>query len=232
MGPAIGSRVPLVEERPVIINNRIYNEHSSDESVEEAPPPLHPTHDAAFYDMFFEDDEQEFNITLRDYPYRVVKAPFDPKPETSEFPLLPILQFRTWHTWLHIKQSNPPRQQVQDRKILTMNAGNNNNSTGLARYHIADEVGDWCGSIVLDTEWAALAGERQEFIAISEAKAFTLAECPEWTYYIPKEREQSEWDLFYVLLVERKEERWERVGVGKVFKEAFHSSKQREIMLS
>ncbi|KAF6834525.1 hypothetical protein CMUS01_06111 [Colletotrichum musicola] len=206
-------KMPFYDERPV---------------MSDAAPP-HPTHDAAFYDMFFEDNEKEFNITLRDYPYRVVKAPFNPKPETSEFPLLPILQFRTWHTWLHIKQSAPPRQQVQDRKVLTMDAGS---STGLARYHIADEVGDWCGSIVLDAEWAAMAGERQEFIAISEAKCFTLAECPEWTYYIPKEREQSEWDLFYVLLVERKEEKWERVGVGKVFKEAFHSSKQREIMLS
>ncbi|CAI0641887.1 unnamed protein product [Colletotrichum noveboracense] len=186
-----------------------------------------PVHTADFFDMFFEDNEKEFSITLRDYPYRVVKAPFEPKPETSEFPLLPILQFRTWHTWLYIKHNGPSERQFHDRKLLSMGT-----ESGLARYHIADEMGDWCGSVVLEAEWAAKASDKQEFIAISEAKSFTRDECPEWTYYIPKEREQSEWDLFYVLLIERKDEKWERVGVGKAFKEAFHNSKQKEIMLS
>ncbi|EQB49161.1 hypothetical protein CGLO_11554 [Colletotrichum gloeosporioides Cg-14] len=186
-----------------------------------------PVHTADFFDMFFEDNEKEFSITLRDYPYRVVKAPFEQKPETSEFPLLPILQFRTWHIWLYIKHNGPSERQFHDRKLLSMGT-----ETGLARYHIADEMGDWCGSVVLEAEWAAKASDKQEFIAISEAKSFTRDECPEWTYYIPKEREQSEWDLFYVLLIERKDEKWERVGVGKVFKEAFHNSKQKEIMLS
>ncbi|KAI8188027.1 hypothetical protein K4K51_007637 [Colletotrichum sp. SAR 10_75] len=186
-----------------------------------------PVYTADFFDMFFEDNEKEFSITLRDYPYRVVKAPFEPKPETSEFPLLPILQFRTWHTWLYIKHNGPSERQFHDRKLLSMGT-----ESGLARYHIADEMGDWCGSVVLEGEWAAKASDKQEFIAISEAKSFTRDECPEWTYYIPKEREQSEWDLFYVLLIERKDERWERVGVGKAFKEAFHNSKQKEIMLS
>ncbi|KAJ5007010.1 hypothetical protein K4K48_001414 [Colletotrichum sp. SAR 10_66] len=186
-----------------------------------------PVHTADFFDMFFEDNEKEFSITLRDYPYRVVKAPFEPKPETSEFPLLPILQFRTWHTWLYIKHNGPSERQFHDRKLLSMGT-----ESGLARYHIADEMGDWCGSVVLEAEWAGKASDKQEFIAISEAKSFTRDECPEWTYYIPKEREQSEWDLFYVLLIQRKDEKWERVGVGKVFKEAFHNSKQKEIMLS
>ncbi|KAJ0383033.1 hypothetical protein COL922a_011307 [Colletotrichum nupharicola] len=186
-----------------------------------------PVHTADFFDMFFEDNDKEFSITLRDYPYRVVKAPFEPKPETSEFPLLPILQFRTWHTWLYIKHNGPSERQFHDRKLLSMGT-----ESGLARYHIADEMGDWCGSVVLEAEWAAKASDKQEFIAISEAKSFTRDECPEWTYYIPKEREQSEWDLFYVLLIERKDEKWQRVGVGKVFKEAFHNSKQKEIMLS
>ncbi|KAI8268727.1 hypothetical protein K4K58_004428 [Colletotrichum sp. SAR11_239] len=186
-----------------------------------------PVHTADFFDMFFEDNEKEFSITLRDYPYRVVKAPFEPKPETSEFPLLPILQFRTWHTWLYIKHNGPSERQFHDRKLLSMGT-----ESGLARYHIADEMGDWCGSVVLEAEWAGKASDKQEFIAISEAKSFTRDECPEWTYYIPKEREQSEWDLFYVLLIERKDEKWERVGLGKVFKEAFHNSKQKEIMLS
>ncbi|WQF89340.1 Putative heterokaryon incompatibility [Colletotrichum destructivum] len=205
-----------------------------------APAPVHsehPTHNADFFDMFFDGGDKDFNITLRDYPYRVVKAPFDPRPQTAEYPLLPILQFRTWHTWLYIRASTPPEQKHDDgdddddddhsrRTSMGLGAG------GQVRHHIADEGGDWCGSIMLDAEWAAKADARQEFIAVSEAKSFTEAECQEWTYYVPKERDQSEWDLFYVLLIERKDERWERIGVGKVFKEAFRGLKQREIMLS
>ena len=68
-------------------------------------------------------------------------------------------------------------------------------------------------------------------MAVSEARSFTLDECPEWTYYVPKEREQSEWDLFYVLLVRRRDEKWERVGLGKVFKEAFRDARWKEVML-
>lgn len=71
-----------------------------------------------------------------------------------------------------------------------------------------------------------------EFIAISEAMKFSTTECETWNYYIPKERDQSEWDLFYMLLIERKDEKWERVGLGKVFKEAFmRTAKWKEIML-
>ncbi|KAL2126110.1 hypothetical protein VTI74DRAFT_1673 [Chaetomium olivicolor] len=62
-----------------------------------------------------------------------------------------------------------------------------------------------------------------EFLAISEAKAFTKDEFPDWTYYIPKERIESEWDLFFVLLVEHfpVEGFYRRVALGKVFKAAF-----------
>ena len=31
-------------------------------------------------------------------------------------------------------------------------------------------------------------------------KGFTPKECSVWTYYIPKKREESEWDLYFVLL--------------------------------
>ncbi|KAK2009237.1 heterokaryon incompatibility protein [Colletotrichum eremochloae] len=209
--------------------------------VDASPPPPaassspeHPRHNATFYDMAFGGDreDQDFRITLRDYPYRVVKAPFDARPETAERPLLPILQFRTWHAWLYIHESGGggggPRSDKDRRQRGASAAGL---GTGQARYHIADEGGDWCGSIVLDAAWAEGKAARQEFIAVSEAKSFTAAECREWTYYVPKERDQSEWDLFYVLLIERRDERWERVGVGKVFKEAFRVLKQKEIML-
>lgn len=205
-----------------------------DTEKQQLPPPdrlqyiqsENPTYNSHFYDMFFDGDDQEFRITLKDYPYRVVKAPFIPHADNLEFPLLPILQFRTWHTWLHIKTASASTEHNESRKRASMEVG-----AGQVRCHIADEAGDWCGSVVLDTRWQASSSSRQEFIAISEAKDFTRAECHDWTYYIPKEREQSEWDLFYVLLIERKDEKWERVGLGKVFKEAFRNARFKEIML-
>ncbi|KAK0714489.1 hypothetical protein B0H67DRAFT_644348 [Lasiosphaeris hirsuta] len=55
-----------------------------------------------------------------------------------------------------------------------------------------------------------------QFAAVSDAKAFARDECPIWTYYIPKERDESEWDVYFMLLLQRNLERglWERVGLG------------------
>lgn len=72
---------------------------------------------------------------------------------------------------------------------------------------------------------------RHEFIAISDALRFSDRECPIWTYYIPKEREESEWDVYYVLLIQYRVDTWKRVGLGKVFKEAFAGSEWKEIIL-
>jgi hypothetical protein len=83
---------------------------------------------------------------------------------------------------------------------------------------------------MVDTKW--LEGQIKEdetevtefnFIAISEAKNFTREEFPDWTYYLPKERDESEWDLFFVLLIEDSPEEgfYRRIALGKVFKAAF-----------
>ena len=70
-------------------------------------------------------------------------------------------------------------------------------------------------------------------MAVSDAKSLTRDECPIWNYYIPKEQEESEWDLYYVLLLQRNRERafWERVALGKVFRAAFGYAKWNEIKL-
>jgi hypothetical protein len=79
------------------------------------------------------------------------------------------------------------------------------------RCHIIDQRGDKCGSIVVDKNWlqrrqrcevnenGITDGQvdktektESEFIAISEAKSFTKEEFPDWTYYIPEERIDSE----------------------------------------
>ena len=135
----------------------------------------------------------------------------------KEFPDQPILQFWTWHTSLHLAPSDDPPPDC---------------GSGLCRDDIADLVCDWRGSLVLDEQRIRDSKfSRHEFIAISEAKAFTQEKCGVRTYYIPKEREQSEWDLYYVLLVERKSVKWERVALGKAFKAAFANSERKEIIL-
>lgn len=103
----------------------------------------------------------------------------------------------------------------------------------MVRYHIADDSGDWCESIVLDERWVkSETCANREFVAVSEAKKFTQDECEAWTYYIPKKRDVLERDLFYVMLIERREEQWERVGTGNVFKTAFmRNATWKEIML-
>ena len=158
-----------------------------------------------------------FYSTLPENPYRVVMADYSSESD-KEFPDQPILQFWTWHTSLHLVPSETPEPKL---------------GKGLCRYYIADGIGDWCGSLVLDEQWIKKSQHSEhDFIAISEAKAFAKDECDVWTYYIPKEREQSEWDLYYVLLVERKEKiRWERVALGKVFKAAFSHAEWKEIIL-
>ncbi|KAI8930942.1 hypothetical protein NX059_011957 [Plenodomus lindquistii] len=165
----------------------------------------------------------EFHISPKECPYPPIIHPYDGNLDSdpSRGPLMPLLQFWTWYAQLNVI-SRPKDAQAE--------AGLHQD---LERCSIADDNGDWCGSIVLDRAWVkGCKDARQEFVAISEAKAFSELECDSWTYYIPKERDESEWDVFHVLLIERKEEKWERVGLGKVFKEAFlRTTEWREIML-
>ncbi|KAI1498881.1 hypothetical protein F5X99DRAFT_411584 [Biscogniauxia marginata] len=87
-------------------------------------------------------------------------------------------------------------------------AGASGPGEGLCHCNIIDKAGNWCGSIVLARDWIAdKEGKSQLFITISDAKSFTADECPVWNYYIPKEKDESEWDLYHVLLLERHRDR-------------------------
>ena len=174
---------------------------------------------------------EDFTLTLPEDPYHVRKSSASKSAGPGrEFSDQIFLQFFTWHASFHVVP------------CTTTVAGDGGLGLGLRRCHIMDQRGDKCGSIVVDAEWLekeqrgdALVngttgdqGDKTEntefeFIAISEAKAFTKEEFPDWTYYIPKERVDSEWDLFYVLLVEHFpiEGFYRRVALGKVFKTAF-----------
>lgn len=154
-----------------------------------------------------------FFRTLPHYPFRVsfaqnpikTAAPGDDKV---------FLQFWTWSAILKVY----PTYQSPGSTL----------GEGLCRWDITDYTGDWCGTIVVDEAWIAekgvQPGDEFEFLAMSDAKNFSDEENDTWTYYIPKERDQSEWDLYYVLLVEHKGSIAHRVGLGKVFQEAFSNS--------
>ncbi|GKZ26586.1 hypothetical protein AbraIFM66951_002815 [Aspergillus brasiliensis] len=169
-------------------------------------------------------DDTELAAIIPDSPFGVIRRTVGRKKRSSNPPrFMPILQFCTWRSELYVMARDPGKASA------TKGLG-----TGLRWCDIVDTEGDWCGSIVLEEESVAKRqGYLCTFIALSEAKRFTLDECPVWTYYIPKEREESEWDLYYVLLLERNEEHglWERAGLGKVFQAAFRGNVWAEIKL-
>lgn len=162
-------------------------------------------------------NEEPLKRTLPEYPYCVNIA----QPGVSsdhQFQDHRYLQFCTWSAFLRLLPQD-----------TTGSPGpSTGSSPSLRRYDIADYTGDWCGTILLNPKWgdehAKEGGVEHEFIAISDAKNFTKEEKHAWTFYIPQTEEHSEWDLYFVLLVETKFGISRRIGLGKVFKEAFNNS--------
>ncbi|GAP90139.1 putative heterokaryon incompatibility protein [Rosellinia necatrix] len=181
-------------------------------------------------------DDDMFQLTLPDNPFGVIRDT-SLGPTDSDEHYMPVLQFWTWSTTLHVSVrdvSAPTNEGDLSKSGFQKPTVTRQADTGLCQCDIADKAGDWCGCIILADDWIRPRdGGSFQFIAISEAKAFTEEECPVWTYYIPKERSELEWDLYYVLLIERSQERglWERVGLGKVFKTAFAGKSWSEIEL-
>ncbi|KAI4682799.1 uncharacterized protein J4E84_007264 [Alternaria hordeiaustralica] len=170
----------------------------------------------------------EFRLTLPEDPYHVrISDSNQPVEGLKEFPDQPFLQFYTWRASFHVVRSNESEFEEEDVGATR------------ARCHITDRRGDKCGSIIVNKEWLgkyeAIGQTTFEFIAISDARSFSQQEFPVWTYYLPKERVDSEWDLYFVLLVEPfpKEGIHRRVALGKVFKAAFTLSDDewKEIIL-
>ncbi|KAK8052960.1 hypothetical protein PG996_012261 [Apiospora saccharicola] len=185
-------------------------------------------------------DENRFESILPDNPFGIFCDISIGKNE-ADSRYMPTLQFYTWRTRLSVAI----RGQVAATLPLTMSddpssadhsgeAENTSEPAALRECDILDENDDWCGSVVLDELWTPPHdGTGFPFIALSDAKAFTAKECPTWNYYIPKERHESEWDLYYVLLLQYNDERglWERRGLGKAFKAAFRNKEWAEIKL-
>jgi Heterokaryon incompatibility protein (HET) len=168
------------------------------------------------------DTNDSYGRPLRDYGHRRPPTSFDTvfsdnplnlqstPAGTLKSPYQPILHFYTWRCVFRTTPA-PESQQRPD--------------TGLTRLDILDANDDWVGTVVVDS---TLASDEEEFvfIALADAKGFTDEECGSWNYYIPKEREDSEWDLFYVMCIQESgiKELWERVGLGKVFQTGFEKN--------
>ncbi|KAK7634303.1 heterokaryon incompatibility protein-domain-containing protein [Phyllosticta citricarpa] len=140
----------------------------------------------------------------------------------------PMLQFWTDSVWLYLVEPN------DDTATHPDGPRSRACGLGLCRYGIADAAGDWCGSIILSEEWVLQKMHDNDnknnggdlvfqFLALSRAKRFTKDECGTWSFYVPFDQQQSEWDLNYVMLVEVKSSVHYRVGVGKVFRHAFRN---------
>lgn len=163
-----------------------------------------------------------FNHSISDNPFGVKVVGFDE--ERSHLSDQAILQFYTLRAQFYILPNDEATELSPP-------------GDGLVRCDVADGNNDWCGHIVLNEDWARpRGGTKRHFIALSEAKSFTQDECRNWAHYIPRDQEDVEWDLYFVLLIEWKNERllWERVGLGKVFQVAFGvggSEEQEEILL-
>ncbi|KAI6090312.1 heterokaryon incompatibility protein-domain-containing protein [Hypoxylon rubiginosum] len=112
------------------------------------------------------------------------------------------------------------------RRSMSSPTFKSNLEKGLHRFGILDSKGDWCGTIVLNEKWSSSVGGVFEFVAISEARDFSMEELDVWNYYVAEERHISEWYLYYALLVTRNEEAMvsERAGLAKIYKNAFQSA--------
>ncbi|KAJ0372434.1 hypothetical protein COL154_000162 [Colletotrichum chrysophilum] len=94
---------------------------------------------------------------------------------------------------------------------------------GLHRFSLLDSNGDWCGTIILEDKWFTCVGDVLEFAAISDARDFSMEELDTWNYYVPEDREVSEWQLYYALLIVWGEEYEvaERAGLAKIYQRAY-----------
>ncbi|ROV95875.1 hypothetical protein VSDG_05193 [Cytospora chrysosperma] len=125
-----------------------------------------------------------------------------------------LLYFWTWTAFFQLS-----------RKSLSSREFSSSLEPGLHRFGIGDIKGDWCGTIVLEEKWFNQVGGIFEFVAISEARDFSMEELDTWNYYIPEDREISEWYVFYALMIVWNETHTiaERVGLAKIYQKAFHT---------
>jgi hypothetical protein len=145
---------------------------------------------------------------------RLLNSPSHLRTEPTLPPIEGHLHFYTWSAYFKLS-----RQSMSDSSFKS------NLQPGLHRFSILDCRSDWCGTIVLDESYYNQVSAVFEFIAISEARDFALEEYDSWTYYVPGEREEAEWYLYYALMIKvnAKSGTSERLGLAKIYTTAFQS---------
>jgi hypothetical protein len=153
-----------------------------------------------------------FKRTLPEFPFGVCQA--DPGAERDLLRSdMRFLQFWTWSAHFYLTVAQPSGTSVLN--------------PSLRRYDVTDRHGDWCGTMVISLELSNSLNLRvpHEMIATSDAMRFSSKEYDGWTYYTSTERDQSVWDLYFVFLVQHDSLGiGQRIGLGKVYKEAFQNS--------
>ena len=161
--------------------------------------------------------DRDFSLILDECPFAVeIVHETEAYAPNSPVKDMPFLQFFTWSAFFRIREDT----RIADKETQP--------DPNFRRYNIEDYKDDWCGTIMLDSVWVVKKSlhldDPMEFIAISDAKQFDPEEYDDWANYIPMERRESTWDLYYVLLVDYRSDIAYRVGLGKVYKEAFENS--------
>lgn len=187
-------------------------------------------------------DSYSFYGTIPDNPFGVKTATYD------DFRLgqdRSVLQFWTWHAQFYVFYSSEARKNpapgdsllkydvadangdwcghvVLSKSWMDGTSEVNGKSKGNGK---SEDDGKSEGEGEGESK-GERSGKKWHFIALSEARSFAGDEGRNWNYYIPKDRDDVEWDLYFVLLIVWNKERrvWERVGTGKVFKAAFDLS--------
>lgn len=173
---------------------------------------------------------EKFYRTMAPWSFQV-KA-LDPRKDSripfEDIDFKPYLQFWTWSARFQLIPENETDR--FSRKNANSSAKIGHNRT---RHAILDGNGDFAGTIILNSGWSK-NGEHhrpQEFIAISHARKFSKDETDGWTFFIEQDRENAFWELYNVLLLGYEEDAEghasgiaHRVGIGKIYKEAFNSA--------
>ncbi|KAH7068888.1 hypothetical protein BKA63DRAFT_97450 [Paraphoma chrysanthemicola] len=163
------------------------------------------------------------------------KHPWDQRPRQGKMSYGPrfkslnvpeFLFFRTHSGYFSIDPTPQSSPSSQLDSMSHTSLRNDQPKPGVNWHNLSDCNGDWCGTVLLAAETtSAISLEASEFIAISEARDFSLEEHDSWTFYVAKDRVDSQWDLYYVLLITTNEKGVSRrIGIGKIFKDAFKRS--------
>ncbi|KAL3304552.1 HET-domain-containing protein [Colletotrichum asianum] len=192
------------------------------------------TDDADFQLVWTSSDSTSTSLTSRWRGYTTIKdatepygrqkvmaggeaTPMDDNEQKPTYPRSPHRSWSCLYFWTYTAFFQLSRESRTSSSFATKL------EPGLHRFSLLDSNGDWCGTIILEDEWFTRVGDVLEFAAISDARDFSMEELDTWNYYVPEDRQVSEWQLYYALLIvwDEKHQVAERTGVAKIYQRAY-----------